>query len=96
VSVLVRADGVANPPPPEDPVLSALAEGPMRRELRRQIARLEREVTRLKAIVGPWEMDRVTRPRGPALLGADSLERIRDELLTAHRHLQRRLDPTHR
>jgi hypothetical protein len=63
----------------------------MRRELRRQIARLERDVARMKAIVGPWELQRVSSTRGPALLGAEALERIRDELLTAHRLLQRRL-----
>jgi hypothetical protein len=63
----------------------------MRRELRRQIGRLERELTRLKAIVAPWELgDRATELRGPALLNAASLERIRDELLAAAHALQAR------
>jgi len=64
----------------------------MRRELRRQIARLERELTWLKAAVGPWELDRVTRARGPALLPTAALEQIRDELLKAHWRLQRRFE----
>jgi hypothetical protein len=67
----------------------------MRRDLRRQIGRLERELTRLKAIAAPWELrDRATELRGPALLDAASLERTRDELLAAARALQSRSRPS--
>jgi hypothetical protein len=62
----------------------------MRKELRRQIAKLERDIAQMKAVVGPWEMARVTPRRGPALLGAEPLEQVRDELLAARHRLAQR------
>jgi hypothetical protein len=91
--VATSTHGSGTPPPPvfdERPV----AEGPMRRELRRQIGRLERELARLKLVIAPWEIDRVTPPRGPALLDAAALEAVRDELLTALATLRRRFENT--
>jgi hypothetical protein len=84
--VITRANG--SPPPPIDlDERGSLDEGPMRGELRRQIARLEREFARLKAILAPWEQERATPRRGPALLDAAALEQVRDELLRALRAL---------
>jgi hypothetical protein len=90
-TVLTSASGFS-PPPIDLDELFSLEEGPMRGDLRRQIARLEREFARLKAIVAPWELDRATPLRGPALLDAGSLEQVRDELLCALRALSARLD----
>jgi hypothetical protein len=64
----------------------------MRGELRRQIARLEREITRMKSIAAPWEPRRPSRSHGPALLSAGALEAIRDELLDALATLRRRFE----
>jgi hypothetical protein len=89
--VLTRTGGSAPPPTDPDP-FGPLDEGPMRRELRRQIARLEREFARVKGVLAPWELERTTPRRGPALLDAGALEQIRDELLDALRMLRARLD----
>jgi hypothetical protein len=93
MGVATSTHGSGTPPPP---VFDAapVAEGPMRRELRRQIARLERELARLKLVIAPWEIDRVTPSRGPALLDAAALESVRDELLTALATLRRRFEST--
>jgi hypothetical protein len=64
----------------------------MRGDLRRQIAWLEREFGRLKTVLAPWELDRATPRRGPALLDSASLEQIRDELVSALRTLRARFD----
>jgi hypothetical protein len=89
--VLSDAGGLT-PPPIDFDQLWALDEGPMRGDLRRQIGRLEREYSRLKGLLAPWELDRATPRRGPALLDAGALEQIRDELLLALRTLQARLE----
>lgn len=52
----------------------------MRRELLRQIARLD---AHLGASTTHAAQGRTTPRRGPALLRTEQLERIRDELLTA-------------
>ena len=64
----------------------------MRRELRRQIARLEREIVRIKSRLAPWELPRLTPSRGPALLDAATLETIRDELVEVLATLRRRFE----
>jgi hypothetical protein len=89
--VHTRSSGFS-PPPIDLDELFSLDEGPMRGDLRRQIARLEREYARLKAVLAPWELNRATSRRGPALLDAASLEQIRDELLSALRTLSARLE----
>lgn len=86
-----RTAGGVGPPPPLDPTLFDVDEGPMRGDLRRQIEELERALTRLKAAAFPWEGSQASPQRGPGMLGAEHLEQIRDELLTALTALQHRL-----
>jgi hypothetical protein len=69
------------PAPPAPPVApDAVDEGPMRRELLRQIAQLE---TDLSATVPGWEPTCTTPKRGPAMAPTSGLEALRDELLRA-------------
>lgn len=69
------------PPPPVVPAAPPpVDEGPMRRELLRQIALLDAD---LAARSRPWSTTRTTARRGPARLATAELERIRDELLLA-------------
>ena len=58
-------------------------EGPMRRDLCRQIGWLERDLTELAIAVAPWEPRRSSSTRGPSVLCTRELEEVRDELLTA-------------
>lgn len=86
-----RPGGGAPPlKPPEAPSFD-VDEGPMRSELRRQIAHLERELTTLAASSFPWEPREVSPRRGPAVQGGASLEEIRDELLAALEALKQRI-----
>lgn len=80
---LTGSSGAAAPPPTDLDGMLAVDEGPMRGELRRQIASLEREMSQFKALYEPWHRRRTTADRGPALLSACALERIRDEMLDA-------------
>jgi hypothetical protein len=64
----------------------------MRGELRRQIARLEREILRLRSVVAPWEPPGPSRSRGPALLGSAALETIRDEMVDVLAVLRQRFE----
>lgn len=86
-----RTAGGIGPPPPIDPALFDVDEGPMRGDLRRQIQELERALTRLKAAAFPWEASKTSPSRGPGVLMAADLERIRDELVAALTALQHRL-----
>ena len=63
----------------------------MRRELLRQIAQLERELTRLTASTSPWDPVKAHPLRGPAVLTTADLELIRDELLRAITTLHERI-----
>jgi hypothetical protein len=78
-----RPSDVAPPPgrPPEHP--HDVDEGPMRRELLRQIALLEQELTSGIARERLWAMARTNRRRGPAWQDTAALEEIRDELVQA-------------
>jgi hypothetical protein len=67
-------------PPPAAPSADPVDEGPMRRELLRQIAQLE---TELSARRPDWSPTCTTPKRGPALQPTAELERLRDELLAA-------------
>ncbi|MCW3064675.1 MAG: hypothetical protein JWN32_1847 [Solirubrobacterales bacterium] len=75
----IRASGGSGSPP-RTPAEVPVDEGPMRRELLRQIALLDAD---LAARSEGWGTVRVTPRRGPALQPTAVLERIRDELLTA-------------
>jgi hypothetical protein len=81
----------APPVPPVDLPDFAVDEGPMRSELRRQIARLEQELTTLVVTSCPWEPRRSNAARGPAVQSGAALEQIRDELLTAIDQLTARI-----
>lgn len=78
--ILPPADGGTPPPVTEAP--DTVDEGPMRRELLRQIAQLE---SRLSASTPGWEPTCPAPRRGPALQPTGELERVRDELLLALR-----------
>jgi hypothetical protein len=67
-------------PPPAPPVEPVVDEGPMRRELLRQIALLDADLATQNRYPLP---ERTTARRGPAILPTAALERIRDELLDA-------------
>jgi hypothetical protein len=69
-------------PPMAPPATPPVDEGPMRRELLRQIAMLDVE---LAALSRAWPGDPASPRRGPALLDTAELERIRDELVAALR-----------
>lgn len=86
----LKSGGISLPPLDLDGLL-AVDEGPMRGDLRRQIGYLERQLSRINAIVAPWELRRASPCRGPAVLSAASLEQIRDELLDAVRAVRDRL-----
>jgi hypothetical protein len=73
-----RAPSHAGDAPPPPPIDVPVDEGPMRRELLRQIALLDAE---LGALTSGLESTRVTPLRGPAMQPTIALERIRDELL---------------
>lgn len=74
--------GDAAPPGPPPITDEPGDEGPMRRELLRQIADLELQLSQSET---GWTRERVTPTRGPGLLPTAALEQIRDELLTALR-----------
>jgi hypothetical protein len=77
--------------PPPDIELIDVDEGPMRRELLRQIEQLERELTRLTASTSPWDPVVANPSRGPAVLPTADLELIRDELLRAIATIRERI-----
>jgi hypothetical protein len=93
LSRTVQHDGVGAPPltPPPFDFDLLVDEGPMRGDLRRQIAWLERDLTRLRAIACPWAPMVTHATRGPGLMSGHELEQIRDELLAAVRDLRRRI-----
>lgn len=63
----------------------------MRGDLRRQIEWLERDFQHLSSVACPWEARETNHLRGPGLMGAADLERIRDELLEGVRELRARV-----
>lgn len=72
------SDAGAPPAPPTAP--EPVDEGPMRRELLRQIGQLEVE---LSARTPGWEPTCPTPRRGPAMAPTSELEALRDELMRA-------------
>lgn len=81
--------GIAPPDVPVD--LLGTEEGPMRRELLRQIAHLEEQISRFIHDNCPFETPPAAMRRGPALLSTSELEHIRDELLAARTALHQRV-----
>ncbi|MBA2763195.1 MAG: hypothetical protein H0U42_00715 [Thermoleophilaceae bacterium] len=77
--------------PPSPPDLISVDEGPMRRELLRQIAQLERELSGLVAANSPYDPVIASPLRGPTMLRTAELEEIRDELLNAARTMHDRI-----
>jgi hypothetical protein len=86
------AQGGAPPAPPADLPSLDTDEGPMRSELRRQIAALERELAAVVAQSCPWEPRQANVSRGPAVQSSANLEQIRDELLRSLSDLCRRIE----
>lgn len=68
--------------PPTEPAPDPVDEGPMRRELLRQIAQLETELSRRTP---GWTPTCPAPRRGPAMRPTAELERLRDELLAVSR-----------
>ena len=66
-------------------------EGPMRRELMRQIAALELKLSRFRRDHAPFEQLPELLQRGPALLTTEQLEQVRDEMLQLVDDLQGRI-----
>ena len=66
-------------------------EGPMRRELMRQIAALELRFSQLRRDHAPYEQLPPALERGPAMLSTEALEQVRDELLDTIDVVQRRV-----
>ena len=78
---------------PADPFITTGDERPLRDELRRQIARLEQQLSELWTSAFPrqgidWSVGAVG---GPRILGAAELERIRDALIVRVREAQSEL-----
>ena len=66
-------------------------EGPMRRELMRQIAALERKLSKFRRDHAPYDPLPELLQRGPALLTTEQLEQVRDELLAMIDDLESRV-----
>jgi hypothetical protein len=66
-------------------------EGPMRRELMRQIAALELKLSKFRRDHAPFEQLPELLQRGPALLSTEQLEQVRDEMLGLIDELQGRV-----
>ncbi|MHB8692946.1 MAG: hypothetical protein ACYDHH_17050 [Solirubrobacteraceae bacterium] len=66
-------------------------EGPMRRELMRQIAALELRFSQLRRDHAPYEQLPPALERGPAVLSTEALEQVRDELLETINQLEQRV-----
>lgn len=68
--------------PPLPPILDlpGVDEGPMRRDLKRQIQQLERDIAEFHVENCPYEAFSASPARGPAVLTNEQLEQVRDEL----------------
>jgi hypothetical protein len=86
----VPADGGAGDLPPFD--LLPVDEGPMRRDLLRQIRQLEEELAQFIVDNCPFEPPIVSSPtRGPGIMSNADLEQIRDEMLETRAALHERI-----
>jgi hypothetical protein len=85
-----RSAGGADRLPPIDDLL-AVDEGPMRRELMRQISALEAAMSQLVIDNALHAKEHASPTRGPAILSTADLERVRDELLATIARLHGRI-----
>ncbi len=79
--------------PPLPPILDlpGVDEGPMRRDLKRQIEALEEEIAGFHIDNCPYESFSASPVRGPAVLTNEQLEQVRDELLEIRAELHDRV-----
>jgi len=79
--------------PPLPPILDlpGVDEGPMRRDLKRQIQQLEHEIAEFHVANCPYEAFEASPVRGPAVLTNAQLEEVRDELLAFRAELHERV-----
>jgi len=81
----------ARPPLPPILDLPGVDEGPMRRDLKRQIKALEQEIADFAIENCPYESFSASPVRGPAVLTNAQLEQVRDELLEIRSELHDRV-----
>jgi len=79
--------------PPLPPILDlpGVDEGPMRRDLKRQIELLEHEIAAFHVENCPYEAFSASPARGPAVLTNEQLEQVRDELTEIRAELHERV-----
>ncbi|PTL59558.1 hypothetical protein [Paraconexibacter algicola] len=79
--------------PPLPPILDppGVDEGPMRRDLKRQIQQLEQDIAAFHVENCPYEAFTASPVRGPAVLTNAQLEQVRDELTEIRAELHERV-----
>lgn len=85
------ADHGGQPPLPPILDLPGADEGPMRRELKRQIQQLERDIAAFHVENCPYEAFSASPARGPVVLSNAQLEEVRDELTEIRAELHERV-----
>ncbi len=89
---MIRTDGMdSRPPLPPILDLPGVDEGPMRRDLKRQIQQLEHEIASFHVENCPYEAFEASPVRGPAVLTNEQLEQVRDELTEVRAELHERV-----
>lgn len=90
---MTRTDQGSGSRPPLPPILDlpGVDEGPMRRDLKRQIQQLEHEIAAFHVENCPYEAFQASPVRGPAVLSNAQLEQVRDELLAIRSELHERV-----
>lgn len=79
--------------PPLPPILDlpGVDEGPMRRDLKRQIQQLEHDIASFHVENCPYEAFTASPARGPVVLSNEQLEQVRDELTEIRAELHERV-----
>ncbi len=90
---MIRTTDGAGSQPPLPPILDlpGVDEGPMRRDLKRQIQQLEHEIASFHVENCPYEAFEASPARGPAVLTNEQLEQVRDELTEIRAELHERV-----
>lgn len=83
--------GGGQPPLPPILDLPGVDEGPMRRDLKRQIEQLEQEIANFHVENCPYEAFTASPVRGPVVLSNEQLEQVRDELTEIRSELHERV-----